>query len=78
MPRTDHIEIEGTVTAFLGGGQYEIRPDPSSCDGSEIVRAQLCGKMKQNRIRLILGDRVRIEVAPTDKKHGLVTWRIRQ
>lgn len=76
MPRTDHVEIKGTVTAFLGGGHYEIKPDASSCDEVDVLRAQLCGKMKRNRIRLVLGDRVKVEVAPTDKSHGLVTWRL--
>lgn len=71
MPRSDHIEIEGTVTSALGGGQYEIQP----VDESGVIRAQLCGKMRKNRIRLIVGDRVRVEMAPSDKSHGLVTWR---
>lgn len=74
MPRTDLIDVDGTVTAALGGGQYEIQPS----DGSDAIRAQLCGKMKQNRIRLIVGDRVKVGVSPYDKSHGLVTWRIKQ
>jgi translation initiation factor IF-1 len=78
MPRTDHIEIEGTITAFLGGGQYEIKPDNPPSDEIEVIRAQLCGKMRKNKIRLVLGDRVKVEVAPSDKSHGLVTWRVRQ
>ena len=49
MPKTDHVEIEGTVTAALGGGQYEVSPT----DGSALIRAQLCGKMKKNGIRLV-------------------------
>jgi translation initiation factor IF-1 len=78
MPRADHIEIEGTIISFLGGGQYEIKPDITSCDGVEVLRAQLCGKMEKNKIHLVLGDRVKVEVAPTDRSHGLVTWRLRQ
>lgn len=73
MPRSDHVEIEGTVTSTLGGGQYEIQPR----DGTEPIRAQLCGKMRKHNIRLIVGDRVKVEVAPSDKSHGLITWRIR-
>jgi len=71
MPRSDHVEIKGTVTSALGGGQYEIQPE----DGSEAIRAQLCGKMRKNHIRLIVGDRVTVEMAPSDKSHGLITWR---
>lgn len=73
MPRSDHVEIEGTVTSALGGGQYEIKPQ----DGSEAIRAQLCGKMKKYGIRLIVGDRVKVGVAPCDTTHGLVTWRFK-
>jgi translation initiation factor IF-1 len=74
MPKDDLIEIEGTVTSALGGGQYEIKPS----DNSATVRAQLCGRMKKNGIRLILGDRVKVGVSPYDTSHGMVTWRIRQ
>lgn len=71
MPRSDHVEIEGIVTSALGGGQYEIQPG----GGSEAIRAQLCGKMRKHNIRLIVGDRVKVEVAPSDQSHGLITWR---
>jgi len=73
MPREDLIQIEGTVTSALGGGQYEIKP----LDGSESIRAQLCGKMKKHNIRLILGDKVRVGVPPYDTSHGIVTWKLR-
>ena len=71
MPRSDHVEIEGTVSEALGGGQYRINPS----NGSDAIRAQLCGKMKKCGIRLIVGDRVLVAVAPCDQSHGLVTWR---
>lgn len=74
MPKGDLIDIDGTVTAALGGGQYEIKPT----DGSDAIRAQLCGKMKQNHIHLIVGDQVRVGVSPYDKSHGLVTWRLKK
>ena len=73
MPKTDHVEIDGTMTAALGGGQYERKP----ADGSPLIRAQLCGKMKKFGIRLIVGDRVKVEVSPCDQSHGLVTWRFK-
>jgi len=74
MPRSDHVVIEGRVTSALGGGQYEVK----SQDGSDAIRAQLCGKMKKFGIRLIPGDDVKVEVAPSDKTHGLVTWRTKK
>ena len=74
MPRSDHVVIEGRVTSALGGGQYEVRPQ----DGADPIRAQLCGKMKRFGIRLIVGDDVQVEVAPSDKTHGIVTWRTKR
>ena len=74
MPRKDLIDVEGTIVAALGGGQYEIKP----LDENEPnLRAQLCGKMKKHGIRVIIGDRVRIGVSPYDESHGIITWKHR-
>lgn len=71
MPREDHIEMEGTITEAMGGGQYLIVLQ----DGGATVRAQLSGKMKKNHIRVLPGDHVRVSVSPYDMTHGLITYR---
>lgn len=74
MPKSDHIEFRGKIIDTLGGGQYSIELDTES---KLIIRARLNGKMKQNRIRVIIGDKVTVAVSPYDSTHGMITFRDR-
>jgi translation initiation factor IF-1 len=71
MSTGDLVEMEGTLTDALGGGQYSITLD----DGGSVVRGRLSGKMKQNHIRVLPGDKVRVAVSPYDMTHGLIIRR---
>ena len=71
MSRDDLIQLEGVVTRVLGGGNMEIE-----CDNDISVRAVLSGRMKKNRIRVMVGDRVQVSVSPYDTSHGLITYRL--
>ena len=73
MPRDSLIDIEGTITDALGGGQYSIK----SNDGDKIIRGQLGGRMKKHHIRVVPGDNVTISVSPYDLSHGIITHRRR-
>ena len=44
-------------------------------DAGAVVRAQLSGRMRKNRIRVILGDRVTVALSPYDLSHGMITYR---
>ena len=70
MSRDDHIRLDGTITDVFAGGQFKVKTDP----GTE-VRAQLCGRMRKNRIRVILGDRVTVALSPYDLSHGMIVYR---
>jgi translation initiation factor IF-1 len=70
MVQGDHLEVEGVVTDVFAGGQFTVRTDP----GAE-VRAQLGGRMRKNRIRVLLGDRVTVRISPYDLTHGLIVYR---
>ena len=73
MSKGDHVEVEGTITDAIGGGQYLV-----DVDGSDVqVRVRLCGKMKQHKIMVIPGDRVRVNLSPYDMTSGFITYRIR-
>ncbi len=76
MSKDDHIEFEGTIEESMGGGQYKI-----SITGKDnvvtYVRARLSGKMKQHKIRVLPGDKVRVAVSPYDMSHGILTFRFR-
>ncbi|MDY6970725.1 MAG: translation initiation factor IF-1 [Thermodesulfobacteriota bacterium] len=70
MSRDDLIQLEGSVTRVLGGGTMEIQ-----CDNDLTVRGVLSGRMKKNRIKVMVGDRVQVSVSPYDTSHGLITYR---
>jgi translation initiation factor IF-1 len=71
MAREDLIEMEGKVVEVNGGGMFRVQV----VDGGPRVLAQLGGKMKKNRIRVVLGDNVTVSVSPYDNSRGLITYR---
>jgi translation initiation factor IF-1 len=70
VSRGDLIQLEGSITKVLGGGAVEIE-----CENDLTVRAILSGRMKKHRIKVLVGDRVRVSVSPYDTSHGLITYR---
>ena len=68
--RDDHVKVEGTVTDVFAGGQFLIETDIGA-----KVRAQLCGRMRKFRIRVLLGDRVTVALSPYDLSHGMIVFR---
>ena len=72
LSRDDLIHLEGVVTRMLGGGTMEIE-----CDKGIKITAVLSGRMKKNKIKVIIGDRVEVSVSPYDTRHGLITYRLK-
>lgn len=72
MSRDDLIQLEGNVTRILGGGIMEIH-----CDNDVTVQGRLSGRMKKFRIKVLVGDRVKVSVSPYDPSHGLITYRLK-
>ena len=68
--RDDHIKLNGVVSQVFAGGQFEV-----TTDSGAAVRAQLCGRMRKFRIRVILGDRVTVALSPYDLTHGMIVFR---
>lgn len=68
--RDDHIKLEGVITNVFAGGQFEVQTDSGA-----VVRANLCGRMRKYRIRVILGDRVTVALSPYDLTHGMIVFR---
>ncbi len=68
--RDDHVKLEGMISQVFAGGQFEV-----STDAGATVRAQLCGRMRKFRIRVILGDRVTVALSPYDLSHGMIVYR---
>ena len=73
MARDDLIQATGTVEKLLGGGRYQI-----NLESGQTVTAQLSGRMRRFRIRVIPGDRVTVGLSPYDPTHGLITFRLKE
>jgi translation initiation factor IF-1 len=72
LSRDDLIHLEGVVTKMLGGGTMEI-----ACDQGVRITGVLSGRMKKNKIKVIVGDKVQVSVSPYDTAHGLITYRLK-
>ncbi len=66
----DAIEIEGTVREVLPNANFRVDLE----NGHEVL-AYLSGKMRQHYIRVLEGDRVKVELSPYDLSRGRVTYR---
>ena len=64
------IQVEGTVIEALPATQFKVRLD----NGHEVL-AYLSGKMRKYYIRILLGDRVRVEISPYDLDRGRIVYR---
>jgi translation initiation factor IF-1 len=69
---SDLIELEGEVVDVLPGQMYRVLVD----DFSKEVVCYTGGKMKKNRIRIVLADRVLLEMSPYDLEKGRIIRRI--
>ncbi len=71
--KEDKIVMEGTVVEALPATQFRVELD----NGHEVL-AYLSGKMRRYYIRILLGDRVKVEVSPYDLSRGRITYRYRK
>jgi translation initiation factor IF-1 len=71
--KEEKVEAEGTVTEALPGTQFRVQLD----NGHEVL-AYLSGKMRKYYIRILLGDRVRVELTPYDLTRGRITYRYKR
>ncbi|HLA42837.1 MAG TPA: translation initiation factor IF-1 [Aggregatilineales bacterium] len=69
----DKIEVEGTVVEALPNTQFTVE-----LDNGHRVLAYLSGKMRKYYIRILLGDRVKVEVSPYDTDRGRITYRYKK
>ena len=73
LARDDLIQATGSVDKILGGGRYQI-----TLENDQKVTAQLSGRMRRFRIRVIPGDRVTVGLSPYDPTHGFITFRLKE
>ena len=70
MAKTDVIEAEGTVVDAQPNAMFVVKLD----NGFEVL-AHVSGKIRMNFIRILPGDRVKVELSPYDLSIGRITWR---
>ena len=70
--KEEKVELDGEVVEALRNGQFRIALD----NGHETL-GYTSGKMKRFRIRMLLGDRVRIELSPYDLERGRIVYRLK-
>lgn len=66
----DTITLDGVVDELLPGGKFRI-----VLEGGQTIIAYLAGKLRINKIRIIGGDKVRVEFSPYDLTKGRVVYR---
>ena len=72
MAKEDHIEMEGTITETLPNTMFRVE-----LENGHVVIAHISGKMRKNYIRILTGDKVKVELTPYDLTKGRITYRAR-
>ena len=70
MAKEDVIEVEGTVVDTLPNTNFKVELE----NGHQIL-AHISGKLRMNYIKILPGDKVRVELSPYDLTRGRITWR---
>ena len=72
MAKEELLQFEGTVIELLPNATFRVKLD----NNHEII-AHTAGKMRKNRIRVLAGDRVMVEMTPYDLSKGRITFRFK-
>jgi translation initiation factor IF-1 len=72
MPKEDAIEVEGTVVEPLPNAMFRVE-----LENGHKVLAHVSGKMRMNFIRILPGDKVKVELSPYDLTRGRITYRFK-
>ncbi len=72
VSKEDVIEVEGVVTDALPNAMFKVQLE----NGHEVL-AHVSGKLRMNYIRIVPGDKVKLEMSPYDLSKGRITWRVK-
>ncbi|CAG0983331.1 MAG: translation initiation factor IF-1 [Gemmatimonadaceae bacterium] len=70
MAKEESVELEGVVSEVLPSTTFRV-----ALDNGHSILATLAGNMRRFRIRVLVGDRVKVEVSPYDLTRGRITFR---
>jgi translation initiation factor IF-1 len=70
MPKEDAIQLEGKAVETLPNTTFRVE-----LENGHVVTAHISGKMRKNYIRILTGDKVKVELTPYDLSKGRITFR---
>lgn len=71
MAKEGKIEAEGVVVEALRGTKFRVKLN----DVDAVIIADISGKLRMNYIRILVGDKVTVEISPYDAGKGRIIWR---
>jgi len=71
--KEEGIEVTGVVLEKFPGGMFSVQLEQQK----QVVLAHLSGRLRKNRIRILAGDKVTLELSPYDLTRGRITYRLR-
>jgi translation initiation factor IF-1 len=71
MSKEDLIELEGLISEVLPANMFRV-----TLENKHTITCYTNGRLRQNKIKMILGDRVRVEMSPYDMSKGRITYRL--
>ena len=72
MSKDDQIEMEGTVVETLPNTVFRVK-----LENDHVITAHISGRMRKHYIRILTGDRVKVEMTPYDLTKGRITYRMK-
>ncbi|MBO8479105.1 MAG: translation initiation factor IF-1 [Bacteroidetes bacterium] len=70
MPKQSSIELEGVITETLPNAMFKVE-----LENGHVIIAHISGKMRMNYIKILPGDRVKVEMSPYDLTKGRISFR---
>jgi translation initiation factor IF-1 len=72
MSKEEQIEMDGTITETLPNTMFRVE-----LENGHVITAHISGKMRKHYIRILTGDKVKVEMTPYDLTKGRITFRMR-
>ena len=70
MAKQDSIEVDGTMTEALSNAMFRV-----TLESGHVITAHISGKMRMHYIKILPGDKVRVEMSPYDLTKGRISFR---
>ena len=70
MAKQDSVEVDGTITEALSNAMFRV-----TLESGHVITAHISGKMRMHYIKILPGDKVRVEMSPYDLTKGRISFR---